>query len=163
MSFFLIYLFIYLFRAALVAYGNSQARDWIGAIAAGLHHSHSHSNGQIWAASVTNTTAYGNPRSDARNRTCILVDASWLHYCWATTGTPAPSFFSLCLLQTGNLPLGKVSFFFFPIVFYLGSLPATILCPQLGNYFLAALGLDQEKERDEEVIRKLLLVWCCCD
>ena len=54
--------------------------------------------------------------------------------------------------------IGEGFFFFFPIVFYSGSLPATILCPQLGNYFLAALGLDQEKERDEEVIRKLLLV-----
>ena len=40
---FLIYLFIYffLFRVVLVAYGNSQARGHIGAAAAGLHHSHS--------------------------------------------------------------------------------------------------------------------------
>ena len=31
-----------LFRAAPMAYGNSQARGQIGAVAAGLHHSHSH-------------------------------------------------------------------------------------------------------------------------
>ena len=41
-----IYLFIYLkfyllFRAVPVAYGGSQARGPIGAVAAGLHHSHS--------------------------------------------------------------------------------------------------------------------------
>ena len=41
-----IYLFIYfvffaISRAALVAYGGSQARGLIGAVAAGLHHSHS--------------------------------------------------------------------------------------------------------------------------
>ena len=39
-----VYLFIYLFiyfRAAHVAYGSSQARSWIRAAAAGLHHSHS--------------------------------------------------------------------------------------------------------------------------
>ena len=38
-----IYLFIYLFllfRAALVAYGGSQVRGLIGAVAAGLCHSH---------------------------------------------------------------------------------------------------------------------------
>ena len=36
-----IYLFIYcLFRAAPVAYGGSQARGPIGAVATGLHHSH---------------------------------------------------------------------------------------------------------------------------
>ena len=36
-------LFIYLFiiKAAVVAYGSSQARSQIRAIAAGLHHSHS--------------------------------------------------------------------------------------------------------------------------
>ena len=36
-----IYLFIY-FRAPPMVYGNSQGRGRIGAIAAGLHHSHSH-------------------------------------------------------------------------------------------------------------------------
>ena len=36
-----IYLFILLFRAASVAYGGAQARDQIGATAAGLCHSHS--------------------------------------------------------------------------------------------------------------------------
>ena len=41
--FFLKILFIYLclFRAILMAHGGSQARGQIGAVAAGLHHSHS--------------------------------------------------------------------------------------------------------------------------
>ena len=39
--FMLFYLFIY-FRAAPMAYGSSQARGWIIATAASLHHSHSH-------------------------------------------------------------------------------------------------------------------------
>ena len=33
-----------LFRAAAVAYGGSQDRGQIGAVASGLHHSHSNSN-----------------------------------------------------------------------------------------------------------------------
>ena len=38
-----LYLFIFLiFRATPAAYGGSQARDQIGAAAASLHHSHSH-------------------------------------------------------------------------------------------------------------------------
>ena len=45
-----------LFRAAPMAYGNSQARDQIRAVAAGLHHSHSH-------RSSTYTTPDGNARS----------------------------------------------------------------------------------------------------
>ena len=32
--------FLWLFRAALVAYGGSQARGGIGAVAAGLQHNH---------------------------------------------------------------------------------------------------------------------------
>ena len=40
------YLFVYfaLFRAAPTAYGGFQARGLMGAIAAGLRHSHSHSH-----------------------------------------------------------------------------------------------------------------------
>ena len=47
--------------AAPVAYGGSQARGPIRAIATGLHHSHS--NAGIRAASATYTTAHGNTGS----------------------------------------------------------------------------------------------------
>ena len=36
-----------LFRAALVAYGGSQARGRIGATAAGLHHSHGNAGSEL--------------------------------------------------------------------------------------------------------------------
>ena len=39
--FFFFFLFFCLFRAAPTAYGGGRARDWIGAVTAGLHHSHS--------------------------------------------------------------------------------------------------------------------------
>ena len=39
-SFFFFFFFFYLFRATPVAYGGSQGRGRIGAVAAGLHHSH---------------------------------------------------------------------------------------------------------------------------
>ena len=60
----LFYLFIYFFGlfaiswAAPVAYGGSQARGPIRAIATGLHHSHS--NAGIRAASVTYTIAHSH-------------------------------------------------------------------------------------------------------
>ena len=44
LSFFLF--FALLFRAAPEAYGGSQARGPVGAIAAGLHHSHSHARSE---------------------------------------------------------------------------------------------------------------------
>ena len=46
-SFFLSFLSFCLFRAAPVAYGGSQARGPIGAIAAGLHHSHSNVGSKV--------------------------------------------------------------------------------------------------------------------
>ena len=42
--FFLLMNFFFLFMAVPVAYGNSWARGWIEAAAAGLHHSHCHDN-----------------------------------------------------------------------------------------------------------------------
>ena len=36
-----------LFRAAPAAYGGSQARGRVGAIAAGLHHSHSNAGSEL--------------------------------------------------------------------------------------------------------------------
>ena len=49
--------FILFFRATPTAYRSSQARDLIGATAAG------HSHNPIWAASSTYTTGHGNARS----------------------------------------------------------------------------------------------------
>ena len=57
--------FFFLFAiswAALVAYEGSQARGWIGAIAAGLHQPEPQQCG-IQAASATYTTAHGNAGS----------------------------------------------------------------------------------------------------
>ena len=55
------YFLFCLFRATLAACGGSQARGHIGAVAVGLHHSHSKC--QIGAASATYTTAHRNARS----------------------------------------------------------------------------------------------------
>ena len=57
-----IYFYFIFFRAAPGADGGSQDRGLIGAIAAGLHHSHC-SAGSIQAASATDTTAHGNAGS----------------------------------------------------------------------------------------------------
>ena len=52
-----------LLRAAPASYGGSQARGLMGAVAAGLRHSHSQSGSGIQAASATYTTADSNARS----------------------------------------------------------------------------------------------------
>ena len=44
-----------------------------------------------------------NPLSKARDRTCILMDKSQIHYCWATTGTPHIYF----LCESQNSPWAK--------------------------------------------------------
>ena len=74
------FLFVCLFRASPEVYGSFQARDRIGAGAAGLHHSHGnsgsersldlyHSSRQHWIL---------NARSKARFQTYIFVDTSWV-------------------------------------------------------------------------------------
>ena len=90
LSFFFVCLF-YLFRATSMTYGICQARGWMGAIAAGLHHSHSnvvsepylqptpHSSWQHWIL---------NPLSRVRDWTCILMDTSQACDHWATMGIP---------------------------------------------------------------------------
>jgi len=73
---------------------------------------------QDWAASVTyshNSLPRWilNPLSEARDRTCILMDASQIHFHWATTRTPKTAFWdsqgplTLRLLASFHLP-GKV-------------------------------------------------------
>ena len=64
----LICISFFLFRAAPVAYGSSQARGRIGGVAAGLHHS-------SWQHQVL------NPLSDARDRNCDHMDTSQIRFC----------------------------------------------------------------------------------
>ena len=63
--FFIIYLFIYLFivfyRAAHVAYGGSQARSQIEAVAVGLCHSHSNSGSEPHLGPIPQLTAIPDP------------------------------------------------------------------------------------------------------
>ena len=64
------FFFPLIFRAAPMAYGGSQARVRIRAIAAGLHHI----SQQHWIL---------NPLSEARDQTCIttsIMDASQIHF-----------------------------------------------------------------------------------
>ena len=66
-----------LFRPAPVVYGGSQAKGLVGAVAAGLPHSHS--NLRIRVASSTYTTAHGNTGSlTHRARPGIKPASSWM-------------------------------------------------------------------------------------
>ena len=75
-----IYLFVYLFnlfslfRASPAAYRSSQARGRIGAVAAGLHHSHSNTGSEPYLRPTPQLTAVPYPLCKARDRTCILMD-----------------------------------------------------------------------------------------
>ena len=89
--FFLSFVFC-LFRAALSAYGGSQTRGQIGAIAAGLRHSYNNASSEQ-ATPVTYATAHSNSRSLTHwERPGIEPASSWIlvrfvnH--WAITGTP---------------------------------------------------------------------------
>ena len=90
-------------RAVPMAYGGSQAKSLIGAVAAGLHHSHSNTRSEL---SETYTTAHSNTRSltywarpgiEPHN----LMFPSQICFCCTTAGTPSSALslkLYLCLL-----------------------------------------------------------------
>ena len=45
---FVLFCFLFYFRAEPVAYGSSRAKGWIGGAAADLHHSHSNARSELW-------------------------------------------------------------------------------------------------------------------
>ena len=53
--------FFGLFRATLAAYGGSQARGPIGAVAAGLYHSHSNVGSELHLRPIPQLTAMLDP------------------------------------------------------------------------------------------------------
>ena len=81
------------------------------AIAAVLHQSHSNARSEPCLQPIPQLTAVPdthlhhsswqcqilNPLSEARDQTCVFMDTSWVHYCWATTGTPNKLFLKTCL------------------------------------------------------------------
>ena len=69
------------FRTALRAYGGSQARGLIGAVAAGLHHSHNNARSELHLRPTPKLTAMPilNPLSKARDQTHNLMVPSWVH------------------------------------------------------------------------------------
>ena len=71
-----------LFRATLMAYRGSQARSQIGAVATGLHHSHSNAGSELCLCDLHYSSQQHwilNPLSEARDRTHILMDTSQVH------------------------------------------------------------------------------------
>ena len=78
---FFFHYFFFLFRAILVAYGSSQARDQIGAAAADLYHSHSNTRSEpycdlqhsLWQNQIP------DPLSEARDQMRVLMDMGFLY------------------------------------------------------------------------------------
>ena len=89
--------FFFLFRSILSAYGDSQARGWIG-VASGAY---------IIATAMPDPSCISdlhhssqqhqihNPLSEARDRTRVLMDTSQICFHWAMTGTLMVSFYLL--------------------------------------------------------------------
>ena len=75
--------FFLLFRIKLLAYGSSQTTVRIGAIAAGLCHSHSSTGSKLQLRPIPQLMAQRqtlNPLGEARDNTCVLMDASRVCY-----------------------------------------------------------------------------------
>ena len=108
---FLVFFVIFVFSwAPSVAYGGSQARGWIGAVALGPHHS-------SWHRLIL------NPRSEARSQTHVLMDTSRIRYRGAMTGTPLKNIF-----REGGLKKEFTFYLFNLIRFFFLFPPGVINC-----------------------------------
>ena len=112
--------FFFLFRAASAAFGSSQARGRIRAVAAGLHHS------RIQAASMTYTTDHGNARS-------------WTHW-WRPGIEPASSWIPVGFVTTE--PLWELQWNCFLYYIYSFTLPGVLLNKQISFCSRAYNSLD---------------------
>ena len=89
-------IFIYLlllFRVTPMAYGDSQARGPVGAVAPSLRHSHTRSKPCLWP--IPQFTATTDPWSaeQGQGSNCSLMVPSQICFCCATMGTPFILFF----------------------------------------------------------------------
>ena len=99
------FLFLFFFWGegpAPIAYGNSQARGWIRAIAASLHQSHSNGRSKplLWPTPSSWQCWILNPMGEARDQTPVLVNTSQVCYHWDTMGTPGKCIVFLWLAST---------------------------------------------------------------
>ena len=78
-KFFCVFSFL---RAAPAAHGGSQARGPIGAVADSLHHKHSNVGSEpcLQPTSQLRASRILNPWSEARDRTCVLIDTSQIRF-----------------------------------------------------------------------------------
>jgi len=88
--------FFCLFRVTPAAYGSSQARNQIGAVAASLHHSNARSEPSLQptpqlTAMPDQFNHWARPGTKARDQSSVLMDTRQVPYHWATTGTPQES------------------------------------------------------------------------
>ena len=72
-----------------MAYDGSQAKGQIGAVAAGLYHNHSNARPEpsLWPTPQLTAMPIFNPLIEARDWTCILMDASQIRFHYTTTDT----------------------------------------------------------------------------
>ena len=77
--------FAFFLRAIPVAYASSQARGWMWAEAAGLHHSHSNTGSEPHLLPTPQLMATPDPWStEARDRNHILMNTSGIRFCCTT-------------------------------------------------------------------------------
>ena len=98
--------FFCLFRAAPAAYGVSQARGRIGAVATCLRHSHSNTRSQprLQLHHSSRQRQILNPLSEARDRTGDLMVPSQIHFYCATMGIPKSGVFCFVFVFLGPHP-----------------------------------------------------------
>ena len=101
-------------RGFLGSQATCQASGRIKAAAASLYHSHARSEPCLRPTCSSRQCRLLNPLSKARDGICILMDTSWVCYCWATISPRLLSFFEYQWQKemNGHGPKSKTMFSF---------------------------------------------------
>ena len=103
---FVLFCFVFLlFRAAPKAHGSYQARDWTGAAAASLHHSHSNmvSEPRLQPTHSSWPRQSPDPLREARDQTSIFMDTSQIHFHCTTMETPMSQYWCTIINQVSSI------------------------------------------------------------
>ena len=97
--YFILFYFIFLvsfcpFRAEPAAYGSSQVKGLIGAVAAGLYHSNSNNRSELRLQPHHSSRQHQilNPLRESRDRTRIIMDSNLFHFHCTVKRTPPKRF-----------------------------------------------------------------------
>ena len=149
-------------RAAPMAYGSSQARGWIGAIAASLHHSHSNAGSGpcLWPTPQLMATPDPRPTEQGHRLNYILMDI--VKFISTAPHWELPRFYYFrTVLSSWKIEKKVQRFPIYPFPLLLHSHPISNILHQSGTLVITDEPTPTHHSYPESIVHLRVLSWCC--